>query len=162
MRRVVELAASEAAWEWTLDGETWRCRLVEGRIRRIQSTGGSPREPGDQSNAPEGLGVWAAQFGSGQHRFWFTPQSPAKPESLYDRVAGILLRELGNDVMLSALWMYPAEMLQLGDGRPSDRWTFMFHIIPRERHLSDALVEAEYRRLSTAVVGALADPAAEH
>ena len=40
LRRVVDIAASEAAWEWTLDRETWRCRLVEGRIRRIQSDGG--------------------------------------------------------------------------------------------------------------------------
>ena len=80
LRRVVELAASEADWEWTLDGETWRCRLVEGRIRRIRITAGSAREPEDQSHAPEGIGVWAAQFGSGQHRFWFTPQSPSKPE----------------------------------------------------------------------------------
>ena len=124
-----------------------------GRIRRIRITAGSAREPEDQSHAPEGIGVWAAQFGSGQHRFWFTPLSPSKPEALYDRVAGILLRELGNDVMLSALWMYPDEMLEPGDGRPSDRCAFMFHIVPRERHLSDELVEAEYRRLSTSVVG---------
>jgi len=162
LRGVVELAASAADWEWTVDGETWRCRLVEGRIRRIQIAAGSAREPVDQSPVAEGIGVWAAQFGSGQHRFWFRPQSPSTPQALYDRVAGILLRELGKEVMLSALWMYPDAMVEPGDGRQSDGCAFMFHIVPRERYLSDEVVEAEYQRLSTAVVGALADRAADH
>ncbi len=81
---------------------------------------------------------------------------------LYDRVAGILLRELGKDVMLSALWMYPDEMREPGDGRLSDGCAFMFHIVPRERYLSHELVEHAYQRLSRAVIAEMADRAADH
>lgn len=90
----------------------------------------------------------------------FRPQAPWTRDALYDRVAGVLLRELGKEVMLSALWMYPD-----GDGAGEDGWngsTFMVHIVPRLRNLSDELVEAEYQRLSAAVVAALADPRADH
>lgn len=161
LRRVLEIAASEAEWEWTLGGEIWRCQLKEGRICRLELESRSAHEPEDLAPEGDGTGVWAAQFGSGQHRLWFRPRSPSTRDELYDRVAGILLRELGKDVMLSALWTYPDRTYAAEDGR-RDGCAVMFHIVPRQRTLSDELVEAEYQRLSAAVVAALADRTADH
>jgi ADP-ribose pyrophosphatase YjhB (NUDIX family) len=162
LRQVIELAASEADWEWTVGGETWRCRLVHGRIRRIQAETGSEAAVEDTELDPLGIGVWAPQFNSTTLRFWFRPQTPQTPDALYERVAGILLRELGNDVLLSALWMDSLPTERPIDGGRWDGCVFILGILPRERYLSDDLVTAHSHRLSRAVIAALADRTAEH
>lgn len=98
-------------------------------------------------------------MGSGQHRFWFVPREELDRSSLYDRVAGLLLREVIRDVVVSALYLYPPTYATDDDSPESH--TFML-LLEARRPDNDRLVEREYDRLSRLVVERVADPSREH
>jgi len=138
-------------------------RLVDGLLDAIYgSVSGSRRRPQGESGPyePE-LGIFGASVGEGQHRFWFVPREPVDRADLYDRVAGLLLREVVRDVLVSALYLYPPSYAIEVDG-PAQH-TFMLLLEPRRRgEQDDRLLESQYKHLSRLVVEQLADLAREH
>ena len=116
--------------------------------------------------APEnGLGIFGANLGSGQQRFWFVPKAQTSQEDLFDQVSGILLREIHPAALVRALYLYPPGsvneelpecegfMLLLGK-QPSTQGS-------AEGAFEDAL-GGEYERLALLVIDELADTAQQH
>ena len=158
MRAVLELAGGAGSWTWTIDGLDHHCRLMRTAPCHLQMVPDEQQMQDAQIAALAGTGVWAAQFGPGQHRFWFTPGVEMERDALFDRVAGIITRELGKEVMLSALWLYPDDALNRD--RPDGLVTFMLHLVARDPRRTR--LDAEYKRISTSIINELADRSAEH
>ena len=159
MRAVLELAGGAAPWIWTLDGLDHHCQLIGTPPRsHLQMVPDAQQMQDADIAALGGTGVWAAQYGPGQHRFWFAPEVELEREALFDRVAGTITRELGKEVMLSALWMYPDDALHRD--RPQGPVTFMLHLVARDPRRTR--LDREYTRISTSIVDQLADRSADH
>ena len=126
--------------------------VAGGRKRPIGGTG--PYEPG------LGLGTCSANFGVGQNRFWFRARRRMSRERLYDRVAGKLLREAPNDVVVSALYLYPPRYQD--DSAAAPTHVFMLLLEPREGHRDEHVVNAAYDALMRSVVAELASRGHEH
>jgi hypothetical protein len=135
--------------------------LIDALLDAIYAdvSGGKDRPPPDPPVFEDGLGVFGANHGDGQHRFWFTPRDELDREALFDRVAGILLRAADEAVIVSALYLYPPTY-PVDDGAPSH--AFMLLLEPRDRERGRETVESEYERLPRLVVRLLADPSADH
>lgn len=129
-------------------------------IYRDVASGASPR-PTERPGPPEReLGVFAGKVegGSGQHRFWF--KSALERPALYDKVAGVLLREVGPDVVVSALYLYPPQYLAVEAAPPWASHVFQLLLEPRGRAAGTEL-EHDYERLIFAVRAALGDVASD-
>ena len=156
MMRVLELAGAATPWTWIIEGFDHHCRLV-GTVRpHLEIVPDAEQQMDAEIAAIGGTGVWAAQFGPGQYRCWFVPNLEMDRDALFDRVAGIIARELGKHVLLSALWMYPR-----GKGAPRGV-TFMLHLLAREQPQTDFEPSDEYTRILTAIVDQLADRSKPH
>lgn len=103
----------------------------------------------------DGIGTFGASVGSGQHRFWFVPREPVERIALFDRVAGLLLREVDSQHYVSALYLYPPDP----PGSDDPTRVFMLLVESRSKDESDGALQDEYTRLERLVLGRFADPA---
>jgi hypothetical protein len=55
----------------------------------------------------DGLGLFSGSLGSGHRRFWFVPRDRTAQSELFDRVSGLLLREVKTAMLVRALYLYP-------------------------------------------------------
>ena len=112
-----------------------------------------------------GIGTWGASLGDGQHRFRFVAKERVSQVELFDRVAGLLHREIGKGFFIRALYLYPpdavdesgraqAEMLLLGHDDAGDSSSQGADVA---RELSE-----EYERLGRLVVAQVADLSEDH
>ena len=113
-------------------------------------------------DSDKGLGTFGASLGSGQHRFWFVPSERYSQEELFDRVSGILLREIGNSFLVRALYLYPAS-----DVDDTERFTLLLGSQGTESHSRSEDEEYErmldeYARLTLSVVSQLGDLGEDH
>ena len=124
-------------------------------------SGGRLRPRGDGGPSEPGFGTFGASVGTGQHRFWFSPHDPPDRVALFDRVAGLLLREVGVDFVVSALYLYPPQYPVESEDPPTH--AFMLLLDRRgSRALDDELIAREYHRLARLVIEGFADRARHH
>lgn len=65
-------------------------------------SGGADRPPAREAPPLEApMGISGAELGNGQQRFWFSLREPLTREQLFDRAAGLLLREADTRVVVS-------------------------------------------------------------
>lgn len=123
---------------------------------------GAPRpQPSQPALLEAPLGVFGAGVGTGQHRTWFCSRHSLTREKLFDRAAGLLLREVAEGVVISALYLYPPSYPVDSDGAVSH--IFMLLLEPRRgASVSEDNLQDEYGRLCAMLVGELADLSAEH
>ena len=75
--------------------------------------GSSPRPWTASPPVKAALGVWPPSLGTGQQRFWFVSRDrKTSREALYDRVAGLLHRSAGPEILVRALYLYPPHYLR--------------------------------------------------
>jgi hypothetical protein len=132
-------------------------RLIDALLDAMYAdvTGGAARPLSGPPAAEPGIGLFGASIGEGQHRFWFHTQTSLSRLDIYDRVAGLLLREIDREFILSALYLYPPAYSMEKDGRPMH--VFMLLLVTRggpEDSASRRLPE-QYTRLTRLAVGAL-------
>lgn len=107
------------------------------------------------------IGLFGASLGTGQHRIWFASRRPRTREELFDRAAGLLLREISEGVILSVLYLYAPGYAIEGDGPVSHVLMLLLEPRPGSETRTEA-VEAEYESLSALLIADLADPKADH
>lgn len=115
---------------------------------------------GSIGDEPAGIGLFGANVGSGQRRFWFVPRSSTSQDDLYDRVSGLFLREIDPGCFVRALYLYPR-----GSANPDlpDLEAFMLLIgTQRDDAKTDEILETEYDRLVELAIEAFADKGQEH
>jgi hypothetical protein len=112
--------------------------LLDGLLDAIYGrvSGGRRRPQGESGPYEPGLGLFGANMGAGHHRFWFVPREPVGRSDLYDRVAGLLLREVVREVVVSALYLYPPSYAIEADG--PEQHAFMLLLEPRGRGAAES------------------------
>lgn len=101
-----------------------------------------------------GIGVFGASFGEGQRRFWFQADPSLSRLGIYDSVAGLLLREVNDDFVVSALYMYPPRYPIEQEGPPTHVFMLLLEARARRPEAARRLPE-EYDRLTRVVVNAV-------
>ena len=132
--------------------------ILDAAYARV--SGGQVRPDGGPGLYEPQLGIFGASYGEGQHRFWFEArESGWTREELFDRAAGLLLREISPDVILSALFLYPPDYSDEDPAEPPTH-TFMILLQPRPTGGETRTVEVgdEYNRLTRLVGAALSAP----
>ena len=158
-------AALHGLYGQTIEGTSIQPRtaeLIDALLDAIYAeiSGGKARPAASQPINEPGFGVFGANYGTGQHRFWFTSREGLSREALFDRVAGILLREAAVDVIVSALYLYSPMYRIDGDDRAWN--TFMLLLELRESADRELIVDLEYDRLERLIISQLADPSVAH
>jgi hypothetical protein len=110
-----------------------------------------------------GLGVFGANLGSGQHRFWFVPKERTSQESLFAQGGGILLREIHPSLLVRALYLYPSGSMELPE---CEAFMLLLGTQPNAQYRDegelDGPLRGEYERLAILAIDELADPTREH
>jgi hypothetical protein len=158
-------AALHRLYAWTSEGMSvppQAAELIDALLDAIYAeiSGGKARPEASRPVNEPGLGVFGANYGSGQHRFSFTSREGLSREALFDRVAGILLREAEVHVIVSALYLYPPTYEIEGDDRAGN--TFMLLLELRKSASRNVGLDSEYERLERLIVSQLADTSGEH
>lgn len=127
--------------------------VLDGIYRDV--SGGQQRPRPDAGPFEPALGRFAARYGSGQHRFSVSSDKALSREALFDRVAGIVLRDISEPLIVSALFLYPPTYLVETDDPPTHAFSMLLQW--RERGGGDDELEREYERLAQLCIDAIAD-----
>lgn len=141
-----------------------RARLIDAVLDAIYAevSGGKRRPAGKPGPYEPGLGTFAGAVpGSGQHRFWFAARDGRDRVSLYDGVAGLFLREISDNALISALYLYPPSYPVESDGPAVHNFSVMLELRAR-RGAEPPQLAPEYRRLCDLAIERFADPGEDH
>ena len=122
--------------------------LLDAIYARV--TGGRSRPKRPPTVYEPGIGTWPGNLGLyipgrwvSQHRWWFQAREPLARIELYDKVAGLLLRDAGAEFVLEGLYLYPPRYPPTHAGPPTH--VFMLLLGKRRRHQDEVLCEADPR-----------------
>jgi hypothetical protein len=113
----------------------------------------------------DGLGVFSGSLGQGHHRFWFVPKERTSQSDLFDRVSGLLMREIKTALLVRALYLYPPGTTR--EEVPAME-TFMLLLGAQPQAVftddeeRDDVLSDEYDRLTTLCINELADSNLDH
>jgi hypothetical protein len=145
-----------------------RAALVERLLDEIYRdiSRGDERPRGEAGPYEPGLGTTGTNYGSGQCRLWFTPRGDVDRVALFDQVAGSLLREVDEAVVVSALYLYPPRYSADAKLPPTNVFMLLLEQrMPRDGptpRADDAVLDAAYDRLARSIVKRLADRRFDH
>lgn len=130
--------------------------LLDAIYRRV--SGGQKRPAAETGPYEPALG----RTGPGEMlRFWFVSRDRLDRRSLYDRVAGLLLRTVGEDFSVRALYLYPPSY-GVDPGRPATERVIIFVDPNSPGKRAEAAAAKERQRLAANIVAILADRQYQH
>jgi len=163
-----DLRAALVAMYWTygqgLVSSAEGLAVVDALLDAIyaQIGGGKQRPRAEPGHREPGLGHFGANYGSGQHRFWFVARRELNRSDLFDSIAGLFLREVSSGFLVSALYLYPPGYGIEGDDRPLHAFMLLLEQRTDETDLaanpgSAVDIDTEYGRLARLAISEHAD-----